>query len=408
MLTPTEADRPLAPDVDLTDPRTHAEHDLRAIFSQLRARAPLAWHPPASDGSPGFWVVSRHADVMAVCRDNERYVSTRGNVLATLLNGGDSAGGRMLAVSDGPRHNRTRRLLWQAFTPPALASLKERITVATRSLVENAVSQGECDFAQDVAAHIPLRAICDLLGVPESDRSFILRHTSTALSSDTSDTSDGASRLSQGELLLYFSRLARKRRADAQDDLVSLLANGTVDGSRLTDDELVLNCYSLILGGDETTRLAMISGVHALMNHPEQWRALRTGAVSLETATDEILRWTTPAVHLGRTATADVTLHDTLIRAGDVVTAWTLSANFDEAEFDRPDRFDLSRTPNRHLTFAYGPHFCLGAHLARIEISALLAGLRDQVRAIESAGAPRPIYSTFLRGFSSLPVHLRP
>ena len=203
---------------------------------------------------------------------------------------------------------------------------------------------------------------------------------------------------------MYFARLARIRRNEAQDDLITLLARGTVDGERLTDDEVVFNCYSLILGGDETTRLAMISGVRALMEHPDQWRALKDGSVSLESATEEILRWTSPAIHVGRTATQDSVLHGEQIRAGDVVTSWTLSANFDEAEFDRPLRFDLARTPNRHLAFAYGPHFCIGAHLARIEISALLAGLRQLVGGIDEAGPALPIYSTFLRGFSSLPV----
>ncbi|MEU3261522.1 cytochrome P450 [Streptomyces albidoflavus] len=393
-------------DVDLTDPHVHAEQDLHPFFAGLRAHRPVAWHPPRATGSPGFWVVTRHSDMTAVCRDSETFVSTGGNVLSTLLGGGDSAAGRMLAVSDGQRHNRLRRLLWQAFTPPALASLRKRIFAATRSLIAAALERGECDFARDVAAQIPLTAICDLLGVPETDRAFILRHTSSALSSDSAHGSDTDPRLSQAELLLYFARLVRTRRADAQNDLISLLASGTVDGSRLTDDEVVFNCYSLILGGDETTRLAMISGVHALLEQPDQWHALKSGEVSLELATEEILRWTSPAIHVGRTATRDTFLHGEQIRAGDVVTAWTLSANFDEAEYDTPLRLDLARTPNRHLTFAYGPHFCIGAQLARIEISALLSGLRDLVGGIEAAGLPRPIYSTFLRGFSSLPVHL--
>ncbi|WP_030408376.1 cytochrome P450 [Streptomyces albus] len=391
--------------VDLTDPRVHAEQDLRPLFGKLRAGRPVAWHPPHSSGTRGFWVVTRHADMTAVCRDADRFVSTGGNVLSTLLVGGDSASGRMLAVSDGNRHNRLRRLLWQALTPGALASLQERIFAATKALIATALEKGDIDFARDVAAHIPLTAICDLLGVPEADRPFILRHTSAALSSESAQEATAAgTRLSQGELLLYFARLARIRRNEAQDDLITLLARGTVDGERLTDDEVVFNCYSLILGGDETTRLAMISGVRALMEHPDQWRALKDGSVSLESATEEILRWTSPAIHVGRTATQDSVLHGEQIRAGDVVTSWTLSANFDEAEFDRPLRFDLARTPNRHLAFAYGPHFCIGAHLARIEISALLAGLRQLVGGIDEAGPALPIYSTFLRGFSSLPV----
>ncbi|WP_019031061.1 cytochrome P450 [Salinispora arenicola] len=395
--------------VDLTDPRVHAEQDLRPLFGKLRAGRPVAWHPPRSSDGRGFWVVTRHADMKAVCRDADRFVSTGGNVLSTLLARGDSASGRMLAVSDGYRHSRLRRLLWQALTPAALASLRERVFAATRSLILAALDDGDIDFARDVAAHIPLTAICDLLGVPDADRPFILRHTSAALSGESAQEANAAgTRLSQGELLLYFARLARIRRSEARNDLISLLARGTVDGERLTDDEVVFNCYSLILGGDETTRLTMISSVRALVEHPDQWRALKNGTVSLKSATEEVLRWTSPAIHVGRTAMRDSVLRGEQIRAGDVVTAWTLSANFDEAEFDQPLRFDLSRAPNHHLAFAYGPHFCIGAHLARIEIAALLAGLREFVGAIDETGPARPVYSTFLRGFSSLPVRLHP
>ena len=152
--------------VDLTDPRVHAEQDLRPLFGKLRAGRPVAWHRPHSSGTRGFWVVTRHADMTAVCRDADRFVSTGGNVLSTLLAGGDSASGRMLAVSDGNRHNRLRRHLWQALTPGALASLQERIFAATKALIATALEKGDIDFARDVAAHIPLTAICDLLGVP--------------------------------------------------------------------------------------------------------------------------------------------------------------------------------------------------------------------------------------------------
>lgn len=376
--------------MDLTDPCVHAERDIGAYLARLRAEQPLLWCPP------GFWAVTRHADVLMVCRDTRRFASTGGNILTTLLSGGDSASGRMLAVTDGPRHAELRKLLWQAFTPEALRELEGRIRVVTRRLLADAVRAGEVDFAADVAAHIPLTAVCDLLGVPAQDREFILRHTSTALGSDRPGSSPVEARRAQAEILLYFA----KRASRASESLVSLLAE------TLTTDEVALNCYSVILGGDETTRLSMTSAVLALIEHPRQWAALKDGTVSLADATEEVLRWTTPAVHVGRTATRDVTLHGQVIRAGDPVTAWTLSANFDAAEFERPDEFDLARQPNRHLSFAHGPHFCIGAHLARAELSALLDGLRSTVKTMELTGAPRRVYSTFLRGFSSLPLRL--
>ena len=393
--------------VDLTDPRVHAEDDLGPLFAQLRRDRPLAW------ADPGFWVVSRHADVLDVLRDTTRFSSARGNMLGTLLAGGDSAGGRMLVVTDPPRHPALRGLLRRAFSPRALAALGERIRVTADRLWARAVDRGGCDVAADVAAHIPLTVICDLLGVPEADRAFILRQTSAALSSHEAVPSSFEARMAQGEILLYFARLARARQGQDQADpdvadVVSLLANGLVDGERLTEDELVLNCYSLILGGDETTRLSMVGGIRALAEHPDQWARLRSGEVAVSDAVEEILRWTAPLLHSGRTATEDVTLHGRTIRAGDVVTVWYPSANRDTAEFSHPELFDVGRRPNRHLTFAHGAHFCLGAHLARVELTALLDSLLSTVDSLEPAGPPRPVYSTFLTGLASLPVTVRP
>ncbi|WP_055524420.1 cytochrome P450 [Streptomyces graminilatus] len=390
---------------DLTDPTLHAERDLSGYFRRLRAEQPVVWCRPP--GKRGFWLVSTYAEALTVCRDGDSFVSTGGNVMDTLLTGGDAGAGRMLAVMDGPRHTSMRKLLWRSFTPGALTSYAERIRSATLELLRAAVRTGTCDFASDVAATIPLVAICDLLGVPAKDRQFILERTSNALGSEGAAHAPGAARLAKGELLLYFAKLARARRKEPADDLITLLSSGLVEGDRLTDDEVMLNCYSLILGGDETTRLTMIGGVRALIDHPEQWRALKDGTVTTASATEEILRWTSPALHIGRTAVRDLDLGGERIRAGDAVVAWTASANFDEAEFDEPDRFDLARQPNRHLSFAYGPHYCLGVHLARIEIGALLDGLRETVSVLEPAGPTERVHSNFLSGLSSLPLRLR-
>ncbi|MDG5807986.1 cytochrome P450 [Streptomyces ossamyceticus] len=404
---PSPADAPTRPatEPDLTDPALHAEQDLSGYFRDLRAHEPVVRRQSSSGRE--FWLVSRYADVLTVYRDSDSFVSTGGNVMDTLLNGGDTGAGRMLAVTDGPKHASMRKLLWRSFTPGALKTYAERIRAATLELVRTAVHAGTCDFARDIAAHIPLMAICDLLGVPAEDRQFILQRTSNALGSEGAAHAPGASRLAKAELLLYFAKLARARRDEPADDLITLLSTGLVEGDRLTDDEVVLNCYSLILGGDETTRLTMIGGVQALIDHPEQWQALKNGEVSTASATEEILRWTSPALHVGRTAVRDVELGGQKIRSGDAVVAWTASANFDEAEFDEPERFDLARRPNRHLSFAHGPHYCLGVHLARIEIGALLDGLRETVSVLESAGPTERVHSNFLSGLSSLPLRLR-
>ncbi|MEU4805363.1 cytochrome P450 [Actinosynnema sp. NPDC023587] len=395
-------------EVDLTDPATHLRPDLADFWARQRAERPVAWHPPVG-GRPGFWVVSPHGLATEVYRDSARFTSERGNVLATLLHGGDSAGGRMLAVSDGTRHRQIRRELLKSFSPANLASLRTRVREAMRGLVARAVGSGGCDFAVDVAPHIPLTAICDLLDIPVADRDELFANASTALASQEQHADELEATLARNGLLFYFTKL-RKRRAAAPagDDLVGRLVGMTRGPLALTDDELVFNCYSLLLGGDETTRLALIGTVRALAEHPDLWARLRAGDLDRAVFVEELLRWTTPALHAGRVAVTDTVLGDAPVRAGDVVTVWNNSANFDGTEFADPHRLDPDRTPNRHLSFAYGPHFCLGAALARIELVALLDALADLVAEITVTGEPKPIYSTFLSGLHSLPVRFTP
>ncbi|MFI9229462.1 cytochrome P450 [Streptomyces rimosus] len=394
--------------LDLTDPRTHAEYDLSEVWRHLRKTQPFHWHPSVG-GAPGFWVVSRHADVSEIYRDNKRFTSEKGNVLTTLLMGGDSAAGMMAAVTDGPRHSDLRKILLKAFSPRALEGVVDNIRQSTRALVAEAIARGECDFAADVAADIPLTAICDLMGVPEADRAKVLELTATALGNDGAAQSPAAAWQARNDILAYFGTLAAERRANPGDDAISVLATGTLEGKPLTMDEIVVNCYSLIIGGDETSRMSMTGGVLALIEHPDQWQALKSGQADIATAVDEILRWTTPALHFGRTALEDVPAgtQGQVIKAGDIVTLWNDSANMDEEVFEAPERFRLDRTPNKHLSFGYGPHFCLGAYLGRAEIAAMLSALRDLVASVELRGDTRRNYSNLLSGVTSLPVTLR-
>ena len=392
--------------LDLTSPAVHAEFDLSQVWRRLREQ-PLH-RQPGADGGPGFWAVTRHADATSVFRDSQRFNSTSGNVLETLLAGSDSAAGKMLAVTDGPRHTEVRRIITGALTPAMFARLTGRIQAQVRGLVESARQGGQCDFGRDVAAEVPLATICDMLAVPDADRAYIHRLGSSAVSSHDPGHGTMDAWTSKNELLAYFLELAEERRADPGDDLVSVLATARVKGRPLGTDEIVFNCYSLILGGDETTRLAMTGAVLALAENPAQWRAFRRGEVGLDTAVEEVLRWTTPSRHLGRLAVEPAEIGGARIEAGDIVTVWLASANFDEREFDRPGEFLLDRTPNRHLTFAYGPHFCVGARLARIQLEATLAALRDLVADIEVTGAPQRVYSNFIGGTFTLPVALKP
>lgn len=391
--------------IDLASPRLHAERDLADVWQRLRDEAPVVWHPA---GAGGFWVVTRHADALAVYRDSETYTSTRGNVLATLLAGGDPAGGQMLVVSDGPRCLDIRRRLLRAFTPAALRDLADRIARSTVALVQAAAARGECEFSADVAEHIPLAAICDLLLIPEPDRRPLLAHARACLAAESPDATDTDARMARNEILMYFMRLAMRRKNAPGDDVVGILLQLTREPLALSQQELLLNCYSLLLGGDETSRLSLVGTIKALADWPGEWQRLRRGEVTVDTAVEELLRWTTPAMHSGRTATAAHALAGQPIAAGHTVTVWNSAANFDAAEFAEPHRLDLGRRPNRHLSFGHGHHFCLGAQLARIELGALLHALLASVDAIELTGAPRRLYSNFLGGYGKLPVRLHP
>jgi cytochrome P450 len=393
--------------VDLVDANLHVRADLHQIWRRLRDERPV-YRVPDTAARCGYWVVSRYDDALEVYRDDERFTSERGNVLVTLLAGHDPAAGKMLAVTDGRRHREIRNVLLRSFSPRALGPVIDAMQARTRRLLADtftrAAQGATVDFAAEVAEHIPLATICDLLGVPEADRPHLLRLSKTAFSSDDAAAQGIASVLARHEVLLYFSGLASARRAAPGEDVLSALACAQVHGDPLDADEVVYNCYSLILGGEETSRLAMIGAIAALAAHPLQWRSLRDGTVGVASAVEEVLRWTTPSMHFGRRAVTAVRLGDALIPAGDAVTLWNVSANRDERAFAAPEAFDLGRTPNKHLTFGYGPHFCVGAFLARAELAAVLDGLRTAVGDLRLTGPPRHIYSNFLSGYCHLPV----
>ncbi|WP_020123025.1 cytochrome P450 [Streptomyces canus] len=392
-------------EVNLADPATFVRLDMDGTWQRIRAERPVWRHPKTSFG-PEFWALSRYADVLSLFSD-DRFSSVPGNMLPSLLKaGGDPASGKILALTDNPRHKALRTNFLKAFTPRIRALIADRLQERTDHLIGARIGIGEFDFAREVAEPIPIGTICDLLGFPPEDHERLLELSRDALSSDEVGQTEEDTWLARNELLLHCMQLMEQRRADPQDDLVSVMVNCLVDGEPLTDDEVIVNIYGFILAGDHTSRLAMVSALLEFARRPEQWRALKEARVSQSTAVDEILRWSTPVMHIGRTARADVHLGGQLIRAGDLVTAWTIAANRDESVFPDPGDFDLARKPNKHLSLGHGPHFCLGAYLGRAEITAVLNTLVNTVDSIELAGEPQAVYSTFLRGYSSLPLAL--
>jgi cytochrome P450 len=371
------------------------------MWRRFRNEQPVRLQAPSND-RPGFWAVSRYTDAMAIYRDHQSFTTEQGNMLATLLAGGDSAAGKMLAVTDGHRHREIRQLMLKAFSPQVLGRVGDRIKARTRLLVDEAKERGQFDYALEIAEHIPIGTICDLLDIPDADRPNLLDWSKTVLSSDTATPDATEMILARNEMLLYLIDLAAARRREAGEDVISALT-----ASFRTDEEVVYNCYSLIIGGDESSRLSSVGAIHAFAEHPDQWRALKDGDVSADSAVEEILRWTTPAMHFGRRSRTDVVVGGTLIPAGAAVTVWNTSANYDEWAFHQPERLDLSRVSNKHLSFGQGTHFCLGAFLGRQQLKAMVEAVRETVTTIELRGEPQQVYSNFMYGYCRLPVAFR-
>lgn len=385
---------------DLTDPALYACGDPHAVCAELRRGRPVFRQRWPS----GETIVSlmRHRDITAIYRDASAFSSVPG----TLLTGGkpkrNPAAGRMLALTDPPRHTALRRLVADHFSPRAVAKLAPLIDSIARAVADRVVEERECDLV-DAVAPLPLSVICEVLGVPRADQPQILALTKQAFGK----VEPAAQSSAHQQILAYFYELGHERQRRPTSDVISTLAHGEVQHRRLDDDEVTLNCDNLVVGGAETTRHAAAGGVLAFAEHPEQWRTLGTDEESLHSAVEEILRWTTPATHILRTATASNVIGGEAIEAGDVIALWNLSANRDEKAFEAAEVFDVARRENPHVSLGAGPHFCIGASLARAELKALLRELRLRVSSFTVAAPPRRLWSHIIYGFEELRVQVR-
>lgn len=395
--------------VDVADPDLYADGDPLPLWAELRATAPVHWNDRPEHGG-GFWAVMTHAPAMRVYKDNETFSSERGIRLTVDPNAIDAAAGKMMIVTDPPRHVQFRKLMNPGFGPRRTAQLQHGMDEVLGPLIDQALERDSVDFVSDVAAVLPAVIISQLMDMAIEEHTQLTELTSKAFGASLGEAGCPVTRAdsTRANLLIFrhYTRLLARRRAAPGDDVVSLLAQGDIDGVPLTDDEIVMNCNGLLLGANETTRLASAGGLLALMEHPDQWRRLRDGEVGLDTAVEEILRYTSPAMHMVRVARRDVELDGVAVRAGDRVALWNPSANRDESVFDRPEVFDLGRKPNRHIAFGAGGHFCVGAALARMELQVLLRVLIDKVAGAELTGPVRRMRSNFMWGVERLPVRL--
>lgn len=405
-------------DIDLLDRDRFAESIPHEWFTWLREHDPVHFHE--EPGGPGFWVVSRHADIISVNRDAASYSSDalRGGVvvieeeMAARAKEAASAGGKLMLELDPPDHTRYRKLVNRGFTPRMIGEMELHIRELTNGILDRAVAAGEGDFVVDVAAELPLEVIAELIGVPHEDRHKIFEWSNRMIGSEDPEyrVSDEEIAAAQIEMFMYAQQLAEQRRESPSDDIISALLSADVDGESLSDMDFNLFFLLLSVAGNETTRNAISHGMNAFLEHPGQWAAYRSDPEGHQVgATEEILRWASPVMFFRRNVTRDVQLQDRRLHEGDKITLWYISGNRDEGVFTDPFEFDITRSPNPHIAFGGGgPHFCLGASLARLEVRVLLEELLDRCAGVEAAGEVQHLRSNFLNGIKHLPLRLRP
>jgi cytochrome P450 len=395
--------------MDLLDFRNYeAEGQPHGLFRWLRRSEPVYRHREL--GGPGFWAVTRYADVTAVSRDPVTYSSALGGIMIADARPEELAGARnMMLYMDPPRHVRYRKLVKGPFTPIAAERLQPRIAELAAEIVDEVIERGECDFVSDVAGELPSYVIAALMGIPLEDgrRLYLLTEK---MHSDPAIVSLEERTAAMQEMLRYARDIAEKKRKQRGEDLASVLVDAAVDGERLSAEEFEYFFLLLVNAGGDTTRNLLAGGLEVLFRNPaERHRLERDLERLLPTAVEEMLRYVSPVVHMRRTATRDTALGGRRIAAGDKVVMFYGSANRDEDVFPDPDRFDVGRTPNEHVAFgAGGPHYCLGAYIARVEATAMLREVLTRMAGLEPAGPVERLASIFIAGPRRMPVRFRP
>jgi cytochrome P450 len=402
-------------EIKLADPEFWQRDDREGAFAKLRAERPVSWHEeyeyPGVPKGPGFWAVTRYADVWPISRNAHLFISGRGTNISDLPTELTEFFGSMINM-DAPRHTKLRLIVNRGFTPRMVARAEETVRVKARRIVDAISEKGECDFVSEVAAALPLEIICDMMGIPSSDYRRILELTNSILGvGDPEYATTIEDLMAAGlELATYAQELGRHRISHPTDDITSALMHAEVDGERLTEQEFGSFFILLVAAGNETTRNAISHAMKALTDFPDERRKwLADFARVTPTAVEEIVRWASPVIHFRRTATEDTVVGGQAIRAGDKLVMWYNSANRDEAAFVDPYRFDVTRDPNEHVGFGGGgPHFCLGANLARREIAVMFDELLHRLPDIEVSAPPAMLFSAFIHGVKRMPCRFTP
>jgi len=405
-------------DADITSHDTFVRCVPHLAFARMRREQPVAWVEEA-DGD-GFWAVTKHADVSVVSRDFSRFTASRG-IRIEQMSDDELEARRTMMEFDPPEHARLRRLVQPGFTPRVVATYESAFRFLTGHVLDTILPLGEFDFVTEISRELPIRLLCRLLGVPETDAGRLVGWGDQMISNaDPEYTPVVIDRVDTEEYRLlpfrspaalevfrYAEEVALQRRRRPQDDIISTLLTAEPDGQPLTDLEFKNFFTLMMVAGNETTRHTISHGLTYLHDHPEQLEQWRHDPEGLSMgATEEILRASSVTMHFRRTATEDVTLRGAAIRAGDKVVMWYPSANYDEDVFEDPFRFDIKRAPNDHLTFGTGRHVCLGASLARLEVRVVFEELLKRVASFELIGEPDRLRSNFINGIKHLRVEV--
>ncbi len=404
-------------DLKLTDSQWFAHNDPYPLFKFMRDNDPVHWCK--GDLNEGIWGVFRYDDCRAVYGDAKTFSSALNGVVTKsspemeAVAPVERGAGLMLVMSDNPLHLEERKAFRTQLLPSAVRRMEPRIRQIVTGLIDNVAPRGECDFVIDIAARLPMAVICELMGIDRADWDNIFIWANMALAPEDAEYQINNSpvdtqRHGYGEIYAYTTALAKKRSGVASDDLLAMLGNVELFGQKLSDPELGANGFMFIAGGFETTRNALSGGMLQFIRQPPDWRALGENPELMPAAIEEILRFTSPVTQLGRTATIDAEIGGKKIKAGERVAVWMASANHDERVFADPERFDIRRTPNNHIALGYGEHFCLGAHLARLEIRLLFEELWRRLPDLSLAGEVQHQASNNLAGIKHMPVKFKP
>jgi cytochrome P450 len=397
-------------DADLLDSGFYTHADLHAIWTRLRDEQP-AYRCDPGDGREPFWVLTRHADVSRVLRDHETFSSRRGTMLCIVdLSMPDLASDDMMPDTDPPRHRVLREPLNHALTPRVVARHEPAIRKIVRDLLDEALAADVFDIAK-AALMFPMAFTGLLMGLPSEHWQRMSELTTMTIAYDDPDYFNGSStgtvRQAHHELFAFFrDEAARRPHDDPAEDLIGILRRMAMDDAPLTEHQITLNCYALLLGANVTTPHVLTTMVMMMAEHPEQFRAVRENPDLIKPCVQELLRWSSPASHFMRYAIRDVELHGQTIRAGEPVSVWLGSANRDERVFTDPWTFDVTRESNRHVAFGVGPHYCIGSGLAMLGLTVFLEEMLVRVSRVELAGEVRHLASNFVAGYKSVPVRM--